>query len=133
MCGPDRDGPAENAHLPTLRRKRVIKRFTSARHLKRLVLIHDQVANRHNCPRQAMSSSGDRAHGLRVIIFNDDHEPAHVHVSGDGQAKINLIGADGYPTLVWTEDMKATDLQRAVQLVRDQKELFLAKGREIHG
>jgi hypothetical protein len=80
-----------------------------------------------------MSSSGDRAHGLRVIIFNDDHEPAHVHGFGDGQAKINLIGADGSPTLIWAEDMKATDLQRAVQLVRDQQELFLAKWREIHG
>jgi len=80
-----------------------------------------------------MSSSGDRAHGLRVIIFNDDHEPAHVHVFGDGQAKINLIGADGSPTLIWAEDMKATDLQRAVQLVRDHQELFLAKWREIHG
>jgi hypothetical protein len=56
---------AENAHLPTLRRKRImkwiIKRFTSARHLKRLVSIHDGVANLHTCPRQAMSSSGDRA------------------------------------------------------------------------
>ena len=36
---------AKNAHLPTQRRKRIIKRFTSARHLKRLVLIHDPVAN----------------------------------------------------------------------------------------
>jgi Domain of unknown function (DUF4160) len=33
-----------------------------------------------------------RAYGLRVVIFVDDHEPAHVHVFGDGQAKINLIG-----------------------------------------
>ena len=30
-----------------------------------------------------------RAGGLRVVIFVDDHEPAHVHVFGDGQAKIN--------------------------------------------
>jgi len=74
-----------------------------------------------------------RAHGLRVIIFTDDHEPAHVHVFGDGQAKINLIGPDGSPALVWAEDMKANDLRRAVQLVRDQQELFLAKWREIHG
>lgn len=35
-----------------------------------------------------------RAHGLRVVIFVDDHQPAHVHVFGDGQAKINLLGAD---------------------------------------
>jgi hypothetical protein len=36
-----------------------------------------------------------RAQGLRVVIFTDDHEPAHVHVFGDGHAKINLIGPDG--------------------------------------
>jgi len=74
-----------------------------------------------------------RAHGLRVIIFTDDHEPAHVHVFGDGQAKINLIGLDGFPALVWAENMKANDLRRAVQLIHDQQELFLAKWREIHG
>jgi putative transposase len=53
---------AENAHLPTRRRKRIMKhRFTSARHLKRLVFIQDPIANLHNCPRHTMSSSGDRA------------------------------------------------------------------------
>jgi putative transposase len=56
---------AENSHLPTRRRKRImkwiIKRFTSARHLRRLVFIHDPVANLHNFPRHAMSSSDDRA------------------------------------------------------------------------
>ena len=52
---------AKNARLPTRRRKRIMKRFTSARHLKRFVSIHDGVANLHNCPRHAMSSSDDRA------------------------------------------------------------------------
>jgi hypothetical protein len=74
-----------------------------------------------------------RAHGLRLIIFTDDHEPDHVHVFGDGQAKINLIGPDGFPALVWAEGMKANDLRRAVQLVRDQREEFPARWREIHG
>jgi hypothetical protein len=74
-----------------------------------------------------------RAHGLRLIIFTDNHEPAHVHVFGDGQAKINLIGPDGFPALVWAEGMKANDLRRAVQLVRDQREEFPARWREIHG
>jgi len=67
-----------------------------------------------------------RAHGLRVIIFTDDHEPAHVHVFGDGQAKINLVGPDGVPALVKAEGMKANDLRRAMQMVRDQQEQFLA-------
>ena len=74
-----------------------------------------------------------RAHGLRVIIFTDDHEPAHVHVFGDGQAKINLIGAAGTPELVWAVGMKANDLRRAVQLVEDHQDVFLARWREIHG
>ena len=67
---------AKNAHLPTQRRKRIIKRFTSARHLKRLVVIHDGVANLHNFPRHAMSSSGDRA--LRsgaIIVWREIAEP----------------------------------------------------------
>jgi len=33
-----------------------------------------------------------RASGLKVVIFVDDHEPAHVHVFGDGQAKITSWG-----------------------------------------
>lgn len=74
-----------------------------------------------------------RAHGLRIIIYTDDHEPAHVHVFGDGQAKINLIGPDGSPVLVWARDMKGNEIRRAVQVVREQQELFLAKWREIHG
>jgi hypothetical protein len=41
-----------------------------------------------------------RAHGLRVVIFTNDHDPAQVHVFGDGKAKINLLGADGLPTLI---------------------------------
>ena len=75
----------------------------------------------------------NRAHGLRVIIFTDDHESAHVHVFGDGQAKINLIGSDRDPALVSAEGMKANDLRRAMKLVRDQQDQFLARWREIHG
>ncbi len=52
---------AENSHLPTRRRERIMKRFKSARHLQRFVSIHDPIANFHNCPRHAMSSSDDRA------------------------------------------------------------------------
>jgi putative transposase len=60
---------AENAHLPTLRCKRIMKwimkwimkRFTSARHLQRFVFIDDGVANLHTFPRHAMSASDDRA------------------------------------------------------------------------
>ncbi|ASM74693.1 MULTISPECIES: DUF4160 domain-containing protein [Roseobacteraceae] len=61
-----------------------------------------------------------RAHGLRAIIFTDDHELAHVHVFGDGQIKINLIGLDGAPALVRAQGIKGNDVRRAVQIVRDK-------------
>ena len=73
-----------------------------------------------------------RVHGLNVVIFVDDHEPAHVHVFGDGQVKVNLVGADGAPELVWATDMKRSDVRRAMQVVVEQQAFLLAKWREIH-
>ncbi len=74
-----------------------------------------------------------RAHGLSVVIFLDDHEPAHVHVFGDGQAKINLATADGAPELVWAYGMKRGDVRRAMQIVAEHRDSLLAKWREVHG
>lgn len=74
-----------------------------------------------------------RAHGLRIVIFTDDHEPAHVHVLGDGHAKINLTGPGGGPELVWAEDMKRNAVRRAVAVVAEHRDEFLARWREIHG
>ena len=74
-----------------------------------------------------------RAHGLRVVIFTNDHDPAHVHVFGDGEAKINLLGADGAPELVWAEGMSRGEVRRAVRLVADERTTLLARWEEIHG
>jgi hypothetical protein len=41
-----------------------------------------------------------RAEGLRVVIYANDHTPAHVHVFGDGEAKIDLAGSGGTPALL---------------------------------
>ena len=74
-----------------------------------------------------------RAHGLRVIIFVDDHLPAHVHVFGDGHAKINLHGADDAPELVWAEGMTRAEVRRAMRIVLEQQTLLLARWEDIHG
>lgn len=74
-----------------------------------------------------------RALGLRVVIFVDDHEPAHVHVFGDGEAKINLAGAGGEPDLVWAVGMKRGELRRAMSLVKEYRLEFAASWRRIHG
>ena len=74
-----------------------------------------------------------RAGGLRVVIFVDDHPPAHVHVFGDGQAKINLHGAAGVPELIWADGMTRGEVRRAMQVVVEEQELLLARWEDIHG
>ncbi len=74
-----------------------------------------------------------RGNGLQVVIFVDDHEPAHVHVFGDGQAKINLIGPDGDPELIWADNMKRNDVRRAMRIVTEHQMLFLARWTKIPG
>ena len=69
--------------------------------------------------------------GFRVVVYADDHEPAHVHVFGDGAAKINLAGASGEPVLVRAVAMKRSEVRRATALVREHGESFLARWREI--
>ena len=73
-----------------------------------------------------------RAHGLRVVVFANDHEPAHVHVFGDGEAKINLRGADGAPALVWADGMSRGEVRRAMRIVVEQQAFLLARWEEIH-
>lgn len=74
-----------------------------------------------------------RAHGLRVVIFANDHEPAHVHVFGDGEAKIDLLGIGGGPELIWAQGMTRAEIRRAVQIVGEQQAMLLARWRDIHG
>jgi Domain of unknown function (DUF4160) len=74
-----------------------------------------------------------RSHGLSIVIFIDDHEPAHVHVFGDGHVKINLVGSSDAPELVFARDMKRTDIRRAMQIVHDNQAAFLSRWRDIHG
>lgn len=74
-----------------------------------------------------------RAHGLRVVIFGDDHQPAHVHVFGDGQAKVNLAGAGGVPELVWIDGMNRGEVRRVMRIVTERRDHLLTRWREIHG
>ncbi|QRM42878.1 DUF4160 domain-containing protein [Rhizobium sp. BG4] len=74
-----------------------------------------------------------RADGLRFVIFVDDHEPAHVHVFGDGEAKINLLGLSGEPELIWADGMKRGDIRKAMRIVEEQQGAFLESWRNIHG
>ncbi|MET3613095.1 hypothetical protein ABID16_001400 [Rhizobium aquaticum] len=74
-----------------------------------------------------------RAHGFRFVIYTADHEPAHVHITGPGQAKINLLGSDGEPEVVWTIGIKRSDLRRLVDEVSTCRSHFLQEWERVHG
>jgi hypothetical protein len=74
-----------------------------------------------------------RAHGLRFVIYTMDHGPAHVHVIGDSELKVNLAAGDGHPEIVWSTGMSASDRRRAMAVIREKQDEFLARWREIHG
>lgn len=74
-----------------------------------------------------------RAHGFRFVIYTADHEPAHVHITGAGQAKIDLLGPDGDPSIVSSVGIKRSDLQRLLTEVIERRNHFLEEWERIHG
>lgn len=73
------------------------------------------------------------AHGFRFVIYTADHEPAHVHITGAGQAKINLLGPAGDPEIVSSVGIKRSDLRRLVAELFERRDHFLQEWERIHG
>lgn len=73
------------------------------------------------------------AFGLRFAILTNDHVPAHVHIFGDGEAKIEIAGPDGLPRMVWSVGLSRTDQRRAMDVVRERQREFMARWEQIHG
>jgi putative transposase len=67
---------AENSHQPTRRRERIMKGFKSARHLQRLVSIHDPIANLFYIPRHNILSAHHRE--LRAAAMQMWHDIARL-------------------------------------------------------
>ncbi|QEE47102.1 DUF4160 domain-containing protein [Rhizobium sp. WL3] len=74
-----------------------------------------------------------RAFGFRFVIYTQDHEPAHVHVTGAGQAKINLLGRDGRTELVYSIGISRADLRRIMNEVATEQARLLTEWERIHG
>lgn len=74
-----------------------------------------------------------RAGGLRVVIYVDDHPPPHVHVLGDGEAKILLVGENGRPEIVDVAGMKLGDLRKALVAVAEAQSMLLEEWSKLHG
>jgi hypothetical protein len=74
-----------------------------------------------------------REAGLRFVIFVNDHQPAHVHVFGDGEAKVDLGSARGGASLLSCVGLSDADLRRALRIITDRRLEFLARWNAIHG
>jgi hypothetical protein len=74
-----------------------------------------------------------RAHGLRFMIFTDDHEPAHVHAIGaGGEARIELGRPGHAPRLSWVKGLNDASVRRAMAEVRREQERLLEAWARIH-
>jgi hypothetical protein len=73
-----------------------------------------------------------RLDGLRVVIYPNDHAPAHVHVMGDdcearftiGEAEVALLENYGFP---------ARTVARIKAGLAEHHSALLAAWRQIHG
>lgn len=74
-----------------------------------------------------------RAHGFRFVIYTLDHEPAHVHLTGAGQAKINLLGPHGKPEAVYSIGIKRSTMRRLIAEVIERQHFLLSEWERIHG
>jgi len=70
-----------------------------------------------------------RASGMRFVIYTDDHEPAHLHVYGDGEARIDIVNV----AVISNRGMSKRDLARALNIVLASRQTFLDKWHDIHG
>jgi hypothetical protein len=70
-----------------------------------------------------------RQYGMRLVIYTADHEPPHVHVVGDGEARIDILDLK----VITQGGMSDGDVRRAMDVVTANRQLFLDTWRQYHG
>jgi len=76
----------------------------------------------------------DRIHGLRVVIYPNDHRPAHVHVIGKGcEAVFKLSGLGGWPELRENYGFGAGELSRIKTALASRLTHLCEEWSRIHG
>ena len=75
-----------------------------------------------------------RIGGLRVVIWPNDHRPAHVHVKGaEGEAVFNLNCPDGPPELRDSFGFKVPDVNKIEAALAELVPALCADWSAIHG
>ena len=76
----------------------------------------------------------DTIDGLRVVIYPNDHRPAHVHVIGSGcEAVFKLNCPDGPPVLRENYGFAASKLSRITAGLASRLTSLCAEWSRIHG
>ena len=70
-----------------------------------------------------------RQHGMRFVVYTADHEPPHVHVFGNGEARIDIVRL----SVITQGGMSDRDVRRAVDVIEANRHLFLDVWRKYHG
>ena len=75
-----------------------------------------------------------RIDGLRVMIYPNDHRPAHVHVRGAGTEAIFILHCpNGPPTLRGSQGFSTADLNRVVVALARALAALCGEWEQIHG
>ena len=79
-------------------------------------------------------STVDRIGGLRVVIYPNDHRPAHVHVIGHGcEAVFKLNCPEGPPELRENYHFPAIELSEIKAALAERTAPLCAEWSRIHG
>jgi ribosomal 50S subunit-recycling heat shock protein len=73
--------------------------------------------------------------GFRLIIYFNDHLPAHIHaIKGGGEVRIELGNDENPPSILdISGDISNKEVAKALYIVKENQLELLAKWREIHG
>ena len=72
--------------------------------------------------------------GWRVVIYPNDHRPAHVHVIGGGcQAVFNLSGEELEPELRENHGFDSKALRRILAELQSKQTQLISQWEVIHG
>lgn len=76
----------------------------------------------------------DRLDGLRIVVYSNDHRPAHVHVIGSGcEAVFDLNCPEGPVVLRENYGFSRMQITRIRKALATNLNILCTRWREIHG
>jgi hypothetical protein len=74
-----------------------------------------------------------RIGGYRIVVYSNDHRPPHVHVVGEGHARLELGKTADDVRLTEQDGVSPRDLRRIVREIIARHSECLAGWRKYHG